>query len=204
DKRTFEVHRLMYMPSCSKDAEPVFLEYAGDPINVDAILAEYEDWRDPTQWPRHPEDKAGPRHTGKKMEDPRSKQGIVGAFCRCFTISEAIARFLPDKYEPVDDSLTRYTHVGSTGYGGLVVYDDDTFAYSFHESDPVGGREVNAFDLVRIHKFGHLDDKASEKTNITKLPSHVAMEHFAASLPEVKRLLLEELQQECRDRKSVV
>src|SRR5690606_40315478 len=44
----------------------LFLEYAGDPINVDAILAEYEDWRDPTQWPRHPEDKAGPRHTGKK------------------------------------------------------------------------------------------------------------------------------------------
>lgn len=199
DKTTFDVHRLMYLPSCSKDAEPVLLVYEGDPLPVDEILNKYEDWRDPNQWPRHEGDQPGKRDPSKKMEDPRSKKGIVGAFCRCFTISEAIARFLPDKYEPVDDTLTRYTHVGSTGHGGLVVYDDDTFAYSHHENDPVGGREVNAFDLVRIHKFGHLDDQASEKTNVTKLPSHIAMEQFAAELPEVKRLLLEELQQEFSD-----
>jgi len=199
DKTTFDVHRLMYLPSCSKDAEPVLKIYDGDPIDVDAILDQYDDWRDPAQWPRHPKDKSERRSSRQKMEDPRTKPGVIGAFCRCFTISEAISRFLSDKYEPVDDSLTRYTHVGSTGYGGLVVYDNDTFAYSHHESDPIGGREVNAFDLVRIHKFGHLDDRASEKTNITKLPSHVAMEHFASGLPEVKRLIMDELQEEFSD-----
>ncbi|MDR9795239.1 virulence-associated E family protein [Aeribacillus pallidus] len=196
DKTTFDVHRLMYLPSCSKDAEPIQKIYEGDPLDVDEILNQYKDWRDPDQWPRHPKDDSLQRATSNKMEDPRSKPGVIGAFCRCFTISEAIARFLPDKYEPVDDSLTRYTHVGSTGYGGLVVYDDDTFAYSHHESDPISGREVNAFDLVRIHKFGHLDDQASEKTNITKLPSHVAMERFTAGLPEVKRLIMDEIQEE--------
>ncbi|GIM47018.1 hypothetical protein DNHGIG_25670 [Collibacillus ludicampi] len=195
DKTTFDVHRLMYLPSCSKDADPVLEVYEGDPVDVDAVLAEYEDWRDPLQWPRHPNDKVQ-RQPAKRMEDPRSKEGLVGVFCRCYTISEAIATFLPDVYESVADSLTRYTYVGATGHGGLVVYDDDTFAYSHHESDPISGREVNAFDLVRIHKFGKLDDRASEKTNITKLPSYTAMLAFAAQDPKVKRLIMIERQKE--------
>lgn len=195
DKTTFEVHRLMYLRSCSKDAEPVLEVYQGDPLSVDLILAQYADWKDPLQWPRHAGDKAQ-RHTTKRMEDPRAKVGVVGAFCRCYTISEAIAEFLPDVYDPVDDSLTRYTHIGSTSYGGLVVYDEDTFAFSHHESDPCSGREVNAFDLVRLHKFGKLDDRASENTNISKLPSHLAMEQFAVQQPKVKLSRMAEIHDE--------
>jgi len=195
DKTTFDVHRLMYLPSCSKDADPMLEVYGGDPLNVDSILAEYDDWRDPLQWPRHVDDKVQ-RQTSKRMEDPKAKQGVVGAFCRCYSISEAIAFFLPDTYESVDDSLTRYTHVGSSSFGGLVVYDEDMFAYSHHESDPCGGREVNAFDLVRLHKFGKLDDRASEKTNIDKLPSHTAMVAFATQDGKVKRERLSELSED--------
>ena len=159
------------------------------------MLAEYDNWRDPLQWPRHVDDKAQ-RQTSKRMEDPKVKQGVVGAFCRCYSISEAIASFLPETYESVDDSLTRYTHVGSSSYGGLVVYDEDTFAYSHHESDPCGGREVNSFDLVRLHKFGKLDDRASERTNIDKLPSHTAMVAFATQDGKVKRDRLSELSED--------
>ncbi|MGG4397221.1 virulence-associated E family protein [Paenibacillus thiaminolyticus] len=198
DKTTFDVHRLMYLPSCSKDAEPVLGVYEGEPLGVDEVLGQYEDWHDPLQWPRHEGDKAL-RQTAKRMEDPRAKQGVVGAFCRCYSISEAIATFLPDVYEPVDDSLSRYSHVGSTSHGGLVIYDDDTFAYSHHESDPVSGREVNAFDLIRLHKFGQLDDRASEKTNITKLPSYTAMLSFATQDPKVKRERLAELSEDFAD-----
>lgn len=192
DKTTFDVHRLMYLPSCSKNAEPMLEVYEGDPICVDGLLAEYDDWRDPLQWPRHIDDKAQ-RQTAKRMEDPKTKLGVVGAFCRCYSISEAIDTFLSETYEAVDDSLTRYTHVGSSSFGGLVVYDEDTFAYSHHESDPCSGREVNAFDLVRLHKFGKLDDRASEKTNIDKLPSHTAMVAFATQDGKVKRERLSEL-----------
>lgn len=198
DKTTFHVHRLMYLPSCSKDAKPVFIENDGGLVSVDEILGEYENWKDPLQWPRHKDDKVQ-RHTANKMEDPRSKQGVVGTFCRCYTISEAITTFLPDVYEPVDDSLTRYTHVGASSFGGLVVYDEDTFAYSHHESDPISGTEVNAFDLIRIHKFGKLDDKASEKTNITKLPSYTAMLAFASQDGKVKREKLAELNDDFAD-----
>jgi putative DNA primase/helicase len=195
DKTTFDVHRLMYMPSCSKDADPVLEVFDGDPISVDGVLDQYEDWHDPLQWPRHQDDVVQ-RQSASRMEDPRTKQGVVGAFCRSYSISEAITTFLPDAYESVDDSLTRFTHIGSTSFGGLVVYDEDTFAYSHHENDPCSGREVNAFDLVRLHKFGKLDDRASEQTNISKLPSYAAMLAFATQDVNVKRDRLAELSED--------
>lgn len=185
DKTTFDVHRLMYLPSCSKDAEPILEIAKGEALTVDEVLIQYEDWRDPLQWPRHKNDKVLRKATSK-MEDPRKKHGIVGAFCRCYTITEAIETFLPDVYTPVDDSLERYTHVGSSSQGGFVVYDQDTFAYSHHESDPISGREVNSFDLVRLNKFAKLDDNVSEKTNVTKLPSYIAMSAFATKDNKVK------------------
>jgi putative DNA primase/helicase len=195
DKTTFDVHRLMYLPSCSKDATPILVIGEGDPVGVNEILSEYDDWRDPLQWPRQANDKPQ-KAAASRMEDPNAKQGIVGAFCRCYSISEVINTFLADTYSQLPGSTTRYTYAGASGYGGLVVYDNDTFAYSHHESDPCGGREVNAFDLVRIHKFGKLDDRTSERTNVTKLPSYIAMMAFAANDRQVKRERLAELSEE--------
>lgn len=177
DKTTFDVHRLMYLPSCSKDAEPFLHVEEGEPLCVDDILAKYDDWMNPTEWDRHPSEDVQ-RKSAKKMEDPHEKPGIIGAFCRTYSISHAIETFLSDVYEStnVED---RYTFIGASSYGGLVIYDNDTFAFSHHESDPISGREVNAFDLVRIHKFRELDDQAKDKTNVTKLPSYQAMVEFA-------------------------
>jgi predicted P-loop ATPase len=191
DKTTFDVHRLMYLPSCSRDAEPVLDVFDGSPLSVDRLLGCYTNWQDPLSWPRHDGDKVE-RVAAKRMEDPRIKRGVVGAFCRCYSISEAIAAFLIDVYQPTDDSCTRYTFAGATSYGGLVVYDEDTFAFSHHESDPCSGREVNAFDLVRLHKFGGLDEKASENTRIDRLPSYTAMLAWATQNANVKQLLLQE------------
>ncbi|HBI1001685.1 TPA: hypothetical protein PJK85_002768, partial [Staphylococcus aureus] len=84
-----------------------------------------------------------------KQGDPEEKPGIVGAFCRAYTIEEAISTFIPDLYEK--HSTNRYTyHEGSTA-GGLVLYENNKFAYSHHNTDPVSGMLVNSFDLVRIH-----------------------------------------------------
>ena len=141
DKTTFDVHRLMYLPSCSKDAEPVLVVSDGEPLGVENVLGEYDDWQDPLGWPRHENDKAQ-RTSGGRMEDPKSKLGVVGAFCRCYSISDVITKFLPGVYEAVDGSANRYTYVGASSHGGLVVYDDDTFAYSHHESDPVGEEKL--------------------------------------------------------------
>lgn len=50
------------------------------------------------------------------------------------------------------------------------------------------------FDLVRVHKFGHLDERVKEFTPDAKKPSHMAMEHWAIRQPQVKRLAMSERQ----------
>ncbi|MDU0200148.1 virulence-associated E family protein [Paenibacillus sp. MAH-36] len=188
DKTTFQVHRLMYFPSCSKDAKPVGIEGEGDPLSLDGILGRYDDWRDASTWPRAADEKTY-RESSKKMEDPREKEGLIGEFCRQYSITQAIAEFLPEVYEETAYS-DRFTYIGASSSAGLIVYDDDTFAYSQHESDPANGRGLNAFDLVRIHLFGEQDQDAKAFTNHTKLPSFQAMQEYASKIPGIKSSML--------------
>lgn len=176
DSSTHQAERLMYWPSCPKDAEYVYQHGEGDLVSVDAYLATYHDWRDTSFWPTSTKESAVRISDAHKQGNPLEKKGLLGAFCRCYSITEAIAKFLPDVYTPtqVED---RYTYSAGSTVGGLVIYDNDTFAYSNHATDPVGGKLVNAFDLVRLHKFGALDKDDSLK--ITEQPSYKAMIEFA-------------------------
>lgn len=195
DKTTFQVHRLMFLPSCSKDApDPVLEVYEGSPLSVDRVLEEYDDWRDVMAWPRHPEDKTPAQLAAKKAQDPREKFGTIGLFCRAFTIEEGIDTFLQDVYEK-GSMPNRYTYTKGTSGNGLEIYPDQDLAYSHQDSDPVAdGRTYNLFDLIRVHKFGHLDERVRDHTPDAKKPSNLAMEQWAAQRPEVKKLALAERQ----------
>lgn len=185
DDSTYQPSRLMYWPTTPKDGE--FLsDYAeGDIVSADELLGELPDWTDPTTWPLSSREKEIRQSRGNvKMEDPASKTGIVGAFCRAYNIHEAIAEFLDEVYEPYEDT-GRYTFTGGSTGGGLVVY-NDVIAYSHHSTDPISGKACNAFDLVRLHKFGDLDDGKNIE-DITKAPSYKAMADFAGGLDDVKR-----------------
>lgn len=197
DHTTFEVNRLMYFPSCSKDAEPVIHVYEGPPINVDAVLAEYGaaglDWKYPAHWPKHPKEKAVRLNGGKKPQDPRDKRGAVGLFCRAFTLEEGIDTLLADEYTA--GSMTdRYTYTGGTSGNGLEVFHDQQLAFSHQDSDPVAdGHSHNLFDLVRIHKFGHLDEDIDKETiGIDERPSHLEMVKLVMGLDVVQQLEKEE------------
>ena len=124
---------------------------------------------------------------------------MIGAFCRLYTIQSAIETFLPDVYAPCDGKSDRYSYLAGTTSGGLVIYDDGLFAYSNHSTDPARGLDLNAFDLVRIHKFGDKDDRSKEDTPITKLPSYKAMIDFAVNLGDVKVEILKEKNQSALD-----
>ena len=176
DSSTHQAERLMYWPSCPKDAEYVYQHGEGDLVSVDAYLATYHDWRDTSFWPISKKESAVRLSDVHKQGNPLEKKGLLGAFCRCYSITEAIAKFLPDVYTPTQVE-GRYTYAAGSTVGGLVIYDNDTFAYSNHATDPVGGKLVNAFDLVRLHKFGDLDKDGSLK--ITEQPSYKAMIEFA-------------------------
>lgn len=181
DPTTFEASRLMYWPSCCSDSQYVYQYGEGTGfISADGLLAMYSDWRDVTSWPQIP----GQTETGsrllKKQTDPTSKKGIVGAFCKTYDIYRAMDEFLPGVYTACD-TADRYTFSEGSTSGGAVVYDNGKFLYSHHATDPCGGKLVNSFDLVRLHKFGSLDDEAKPDTPANKLPSYMAMCKFAVS-----------------------
>lgn len=116
---------------------------------------------------------------------------MIGAFCRTYSVTQAMERFIPGMYEETDIP-GRYTYTGGSTAGGAIVYDGDRFLYSHHATDPCSGLLVNAFDLVRLHKYGDLDGDAKEGTPVSKLPSFVAMSRLALEDRQVSDLMSKE------------
>lgn len=187
DPSTFDVNRLMFWPSISSDSEYYFEYQDGPFLNADYILGTYNNWQDTTEWPTVSDNKDHILQAVKKQEDPETKKGLIGLFCRAYTIQDVIEKFLADIYEPAGEN--RYTYIQGSAAAGLIVY-ENKFAYSHHGTDPVSGRLCNAFDLVRIHKFGHLDTGKEPEDKDKK--SFKAMEDFVAKDSEVKRLIAKE------------
>ena len=181
DGTTFEASRLMYWPSCPKDAQYVYV--VGDKrfLSADGMLGLYDDWHDVRSWPQVPGPEASQRERQllAKQGDPKTKHGIVGAFCRVYGIREALDEYLPHAYTTVEGSADRLTFATGSTVAGAVIYDEDQFLYSHHNTDPCGGQLVNAFDLVRLHKFHDLDETAKDGTPVHKLPSYSAMSKLA-------------------------
>lgn len=190
DDTTFQPTRLMYWPSHSIDSEPYFYSYDAEFLDPDDVLSEYPDWSDTSYWPMSSRVDEIRKREVDKAGDPLEKPGVIGAFNKCYGIAEAIETFLPDIYTPTAKE-DRYTYAAGSTAAGLVVYEGGLFAYSNHSTDPAGGKLSNAFDLVRIHKFGHLDEDADPAKGITKMPSYKAMMDFAASDENVKIALAE-------------
>lgn len=176
DPTTFQPERLMYWPSTPKDGVYLFEQQEGSFMDPLKVLAKYKDWTDSSQWPMHPRESERVHEGVTQAQDPTEKTGVVGAFCRVYGITEVIEAYLQDVYEPAQEGRYSYKH-GSTA-GGLVVY-GDKWAYSHHGTDPVSGHLCNSFDLVRLHKYGRLDSRVKDDTQINKRPSFIAMAEFA-------------------------
>ncbi len=191
DPTTFEASRLMYWPSCCADSEYIY-RFADKPmLSVDGLLATYTEWTDVASWPQVPGSNT-PTRLATRQGDPLAKSGIVGAFCRTYSIEEAMEAFIPASYEPVDNVPGRFSYTGGSTSGGAVLYDDGKFLFSHHATDPCGGRLVNAFDMVRLHRFEGLDDEAQPDTPANRLPSYTAMCELARQDKTVMTLLAQE------------
>lgn len=175
--------QMMYAPAVRAEAAPwrSVVREAGKWVDVDAVLAEYTDWTDRSSWPRRKEHDDVAR--ADLAEDPRLKPGLIGAFCRTFTITDAIRKFeLP--YLPTDNP-ERWTYAKGSRPEGVTTYDLDSKAHSYHDTDPARGQH-NAFDLVRLHKFGALDTEEEQAKPITERASFRAMMNLAVELPEIQ------------------
>lgn len=191
DPTTFDVNRLMYWPSVSSDSEYVYKAVDAPLAGADALLATYQDWHDLASWPVVP-GATSYQKLAAKQGDPETKPGIVGAFCRTHDIYDVLTNILPGLYSPVDGQQDRYTYLGGSTTGGAIIYDNGKFLFSHHATDPCSGRLVNAFDMVRLHKFGEKDDDIDSDTAINKLPSYKAMCDFAAEDKAVVGLMAKE------------
>ena len=197
DDTTYEPIRLMYWPSTSADGEFIFKRQEGLWLDPDTILDSYLDWKDSSFWPVSSRQGIRIQSEIKKQEDPLEKKGVIGAFCRSYSIDEVIETFLSDVYTPAK-MAGRYTYTEGSTVGGLVVY-EDKFAYSHHGTDPISGMLCNAFDLVRIHKYRYLDEHAGQDTPANKMPSYLKMLDTASENDRVKEELGREKMQEVLD-----
>lgn len=155
DSTTFQPSRLMFWPSCPRDASPVAKEITGPWISPDDLLRRYDDWHNVDEWPRNQRERNVRHNSMRTAEDPLTKTGWVGAFCRAYTPQEAIEKFIPEVYSRLTDD--RWTYNGGHTVGGAVIY-EGKYLYSWHDTDPAHNRCCNAYDLVRIHRFSELDE----------------------------------------------
>ena len=188
DECSYRPHQLMYWPTSPSNGEFIYKQVNKDWLNPDLFLASFPNWRDCTLLPTSSRESVVYKPTSKKQEDPLEKKGIIGAFCRAYSIEEAIEKFIPDVYEP---SMIegRYDYIPADSSAGVIIY-DNKFLFSHHASDPSCDKLLNAFDLIRIHTFGHLDTD-SDNSN-TRSPSFVEMNSFAIREERVKEIITKE------------
>lgn len=189
DHTTYQLPRLFYWPSTSRDGDYLFDYQDGPAFDVDAILATYRNPQDVSEWPMSSRESDAVAHELRKAGDPTEKPGLIGAFCRAYSIEEAIETFLPEVYEKTAAD-GRYTYRAGSMAGGMLTY-EGKFAFSYHATDPASMKMCNAFDLVRIHLYG-VQDEGSRVTDVTRLPSYIKMQDFAAADKRVRKLIVKE------------
>ena len=195
DPCSYRPQQLMYWPTTPSNGEFVFQSFEGPWLDPDVYLAAHPNWRDCSQLPTSAKESMIVKREQTRQKDPLSKPGVVGAFCRAYSIEAAIDTFLPNVYKPsiADD---RRDYVNGTSSAGLVLY-DGKFAYSHHASDPASGQLLNAFELVRLHKFPP-DSYNSKDAKGDEKQSFGAMADFALSLDDVKLEIAQERQEQAK------
>ncbi len=149
DDTTYEPCRLMYFPSTSINGDFFYDAKDGVELDPDFYLNKYDDWRDVSTYPVSSRQSEVVKRNVAAQSDPLTKPGAVGAFCRAYTVEDAIEKFLPDIYAR-SAMNGRFDYIPADSSAGVVVY-DNKFAYIHHATVPVCGRLLNSFDLVRLH-----------------------------------------------------
>jgi len=189
DECSYQPNQLMYWPSTPANGTFLYKEIDGDWINPDDILSAHPEWTDPTRLPTSSRESKANTANFQKVQDPLEKEGVVGLFNRVFfPVTLAIDAFLSDVYEPTD-SDSRFHLIASSSMAGVEIKENGKFVYSHHAKDPAYLKLCNAFDIVRIHKFGNDDDNKSFKS----------MCEFAMKQEKVKLRVLEERQSQIDD-----
>lgn len=203
DATTFQINRIMYFPSVSIDGDYICESFGIDDWNLldaDEMLDRYMDYLNIAEFqkPHYIDGLSVDKiRNGKISSSKKTKFRIVNAFNTEYTITQAIDNFLKDEYVR-GKHQDRYTYTDGESKDGLVILNDE-YAYSHHATDPAQGRLLNAFDIVRIHKFGKQDVESTDQLQYEKYDkstSFASMVEFIRNnvpavmkhMPEIQKL----------------
>ncbi len=173
--------RYMFRPAASRKEWYQHVVVPGAPLAVDAQLATWNPDLARLPVPR----------PSRRKRDPFDLGGAVGAFNRAYDDWDQLIQAYDLPYEPAGEA-DRYHLVGASSAAGMgPMADAPGLVFSHHVNDPAYGHACSAFDLVRLHRFGHLDEDASPDTPLNRLPSHTAMLDLATKDKRVTREMLQ-------------
>ena len=168
-------------PSCARPSQYMFKpgtpnrdwyrwwHNEGHPIRVDSLLADFD------------EDLSDRPVPSIRKRDPFTLEGVVGAFNRAYEDFSVLISEYDLPYEADGDRWKLVDARSMAGMGKVA----DGLVYSHHSHDPAAGVTCTAFDLVRLHRFGELDEDQSDQTPINRRKSYAAMLDLATVDPRV-------------------
>lgn len=179
DPTTAQAERYMFLPATSDPKHYACLIRKGKALDIDNALLQAPGGFAPTG------------ESAVRRKDPKTLKGVAGLFCQAYQDWAELIQIYELPYEQV--SANRFHLNGAKSEAGMApIAENPGFIYSYHANDPAGGRAVNAFDLVRLHKFGHLD-AGKANTPVNRLPSTQAMNDLAGKDPRIKALQAKEI-----------
>lgn len=169
DKSLFDVDRIHYI------ASPKFERGVEDPVaakgqerflfvdrfDAFAVVNKPVELMDGPREEKRPSGFDFGEDESERAQEAFDRPGVVGAFNRCFSMSDCINRFLYDHYR-IDASDGRVTWLKSEMQGGCRIVAGNTRMFSTHNSDPLGGFVGTAFDHVEAVLFDHDYSSAAE------------------------------------------
>lgn len=169
DAGSAQPERYMFRPAAQQEDWFGSWVVDGPLAVVDTLLEESEEFQD---------DLSGkPMPTfGREKRDPFTLGGAIGAFNRAYQDLQMLIEEYELPYEPAGEN--RWHLVGARSQAGMGLAAEGII-YSHHANDPAYGQACTAFDLVRLHLYGHLDEEAAPGTKVGDLPSQQAMMDLA-------------------------
>ena len=127
--------------------------------------------------------------TGPLLKDPREKPGVIGAFHKVISLEDLLFDELADDFARDPSGGDRHTWLKSDSQaaGSVIINPDRMHVGANNNSWPFGSDQTaNLFDVLRVLKFGHLDEGQPHGTPIHKLPSYTAAIVRAKQMIEAK------------------
>lgn len=166
DAGSVQPERYMFRPSEAKKGLFWYEVHQGPLADVDDLLEDFQSDLSVIPMPK----------VGRNKRDPFALEGTVGAFNRAYSDFGDLIHEYDLPYESA--GADRWHLVGASAAAGMGVCAPG-LVYSHHANDPAYGQTCSAFDLARLHLFGHLDENAKPATPIHRLPSTDAMRDVA-------------------------